>query len=510
MALILMVALDGESISVALPTIAERLNGSALEAFWAGTSFLLASLVFQPSYTALSHIFGRMPLIIVALTLFLAGVLIAALANNFTLLLVGRTIQGAGGGGIVCLAEIVVTDLVPMRQRAAWMGLFGSMWALGSVGGPVIGRAFAGANAWRWIFLINLPFIGFCYPMVLIFLRLNIFPESIRAKLGRVDWVESALFVASTTSFLIPLAGGGVMYPWSSWRVLVPLLLGVVGLVGFCLFEKFIALEPTFRLSIFDKRTAVLGYLGTFLHGTLVWTILYYQPLYYLAVKEYSPVIAGVAMFPSTFTVAPMSIVTGLAITKTSAYRWTLWVGWGFITLGMGLTILLDVDTNFPPWISINIVPGIGLGMLFPALQIHVQSATSNQDMAFAVGAFVFFRTFGKAVGVAMGGGIFQNTMIKKLQAYPRYASQAAELSKNAAALVQTIRKTPPGADKQDLQMAYTESIRVVYIVLTAIGAVGLASIYLVKSYDINVALKTEHGLQEKKKDPAVAIEEGH
>jgi MFS family permease len=150
--LTLMVALDGTSISVALPTIADKLDGSALEAFWAGTSFLLAATVFQPSFASLSHIFGRMPMIMVAVTLFLAGVLMAALANDFSLLLVGRTIQGIGGGALIALTEIVVTDLVPMRYRGQWMGILAGMWALGSVSGPIIGGAFAQADAWRWIF----------------------------------------------------------------------------------------------------------------------------------------------------------------------------------------------------------------------------------------------------------------------------------------------------------------------------------------------------------------------
>lgn len=271
--LTLMVALDGTSISIALPKIAEKLHGSALEAFWAGTSFLLASTVFQPTFASLSHIFGRMPIILIAVTLFLAGVLMAALSNDFTLMLVGRTWQGVGGGAIIALTEIIVTDLVPMRYRGQWMGILAGMWAIGSVSGPVIGGAFAQADAWRWIFWINLPFIGIGYVMVVLFLRLNVVPESIKAKLRRVDWIGSFVFVASTTSFLIPLTWGGIMYPWSHWRTLVPLILGAAGLIVFVLYERYVAVEPMIRLSVFRNRTAVLGYFGTLLHGIVVWTI---------------------------------------------------------------------------------------------------------------------------------------------------------------------------------------------------------------------------------------------
>jgi MFS family permease len=137
--LTLMVALDGTSISVALPIIAKKLNGTAIEAFWAGTSFLLCSTVFQPNYASFSHIFGRKPMVLTAITFFLIGVLVAALANNFTTLLIGRSLQGVGGGGIIAMTEIIVTDLVPLRYRGQWVGIIGGMWAIGSVTGPIIG-----------------------------------------------------------------------------------------------------------------------------------------------------------------------------------------------------------------------------------------------------------------------------------------------------------------------------------------------------------------------------------
>src|SRR5271156_6388755 len=121
--LTLMVALDGTSISVALPIIAKKLHGTAIEAFWAGTSFLLCSTVFQPNFASFSHIFGRKPMVITSIILFLIGSLIGALANNFTMLLVGRCIQGIGGGGVIALTEIVVTDLVPLRFRGQWFGV---------------------------------------------------------------------------------------------------------------------------------------------------------------------------------------------------------------------------------------------------------------------------------------------------------------------------------------------------------------------------------------------------
>lgn len=128
--------------------IAQKLRGTAIEAFWSGTSFLLCSTIFQPNFASFSHIFGRKPMILTGLVFFLVGALVSALAKNFATLLVGRSIQGIGGGGLIALTEIVVTDLVPLRLRGQWFGIISGMWALGSVSGPVIGGAFAQNASW--------------------------------------------------------------------------------------------------------------------------------------------------------------------------------------------------------------------------------------------------------------------------------------------------------------------------------------------------------------------------
>lgn len=205
------------------------------------------------------------------------------------------------------------------------------------------------------------------------------------------------------TSFLIPLTWGGIMYDWSSWRSLVPLIMGALGILGFCLYEKYVAIEPAIRLTIFRNRTANLAYFTTTLHGLILWCLLYYQPLYYEAVKGYTPIVAGVALFPATFTVAPMAVVTGIAITKTNSYIWMIRGGWTVATLGLGILILMDVGTSIPKFIFLNLVPGIGLGILFPALQFQLQAASTNEDMAWTVAMFTFFRSFGQALGVAIG-----------------------------------------------------------------------------------------------------------
>ncbi|KAI9812466.1 MAG: hypothetical protein M1827_004697 [Pycnora praestabilis] len=498
----LMAALDATSLSVALPIIATALKGTAIEAFWSGTSFLLTSTVFQPNMASFSHIFGRRPMIYLAITFFMVGAIISAVSHNFTVLLVGRSIQGIGAGGIISLTEIVVTDLVPLRLRGQWFGFISMMWALGSVCGPIVGGAFAQDVSWRWIFWINLPFIGIAYVMITLFLNLNFKTSPFLQQLKRVDWVGSVLFIASATGFLIPITWGGVIYSWSSWRTLVPLILSGLGLFGFVIYEVYVPAEPVIRLTIFNNRTAAITYVTTVIHGMVLWSLLYYLPLYYEAVKGLSPIVSGVALFPESFTVAPASIAVGIAITKTGRYRWAVWSGWFFAVLGCGLLCLMDVNTSTAGWIFLNLVAGLGTGILFPSMAFAIQaSVEKSDDIAFAVAMFSFFRAFGQTLGVAIAGTIFQNQIEKKLLSYPLLAARANEYSQDASGLVQVIRGMAEGSEeKLQLITSYADALKIVWAVMCGLAAVALVASLFIKGLSLDVALDTEQGFQHKNK----------
>lgn len=351
----------------------------------------------------------------------------------------------------------------------------------------------------RWIYYINFPFIGAGIVLLIFFFKLNFTPASLREQLRRIDYIGTVLFVGSTTAFLIPITWGGVMYDWDSWRTLVPLLVGVAGLAVFTVYEVWFAREPIIPKEIFATRTAVASYLGTVLHGLVLWCALYYFPLYFEAVKGYSPIISGIALFPDTFTVAPSAMVIGFLVTKTGRYRWALWLGWALSVLGMGLNCYIDVDTSIPAWIFLLIVGGLGLGILFPSMAFAIQASAEPAHLATAVAMFSFFRAFGQAIGVAIGGVIFQNQMRHNLESYPALAPLASEYSKDAAALVQIIKAMPASTDKQHLQQAYTDSLRIVWAVCCALIAVGGLASLLTKEYPLDQALTTDQGLASKK-----------
>ncbi|KAL4919045.1 major facilitator superfamily domain-containing protein [Aspergillus aurantiobrunneus] len=493
--LALMVSLDGTSISVALPEMASELGGSAMEAFWSGTSFLLCSTVFQPSTATLSDIFGRRPVVLASLAFFFVGALVAGIANDFTQILIGRCIQGVGGGGIAVLSEVVVTDLVPLRLRGNYYGILSAMYSLGSVLGPILGGGFSQNVTWRWIFYINFPFIGISVILIVFFFRLERPHGTLKSKLARIDYTGTTLFIGSTSSFLIPLTWGGVMYPWYSWRTLVPLIIGATGLVVFTVYTVR-ATNPMIPHSVFGNRSATIAFITSSLQGLILWGALYYLPLYYQAVREFGPILTGVALFPQTFTVAPSAIICGVLVTITGRYRWGLWVGWSLSILGLGLLCLLDPHTSTVAWIFLNLPSGLGLGFLTAAIVCTVQASATNKNLTVAVAMVVFFRAFGQAIGIAVGGVIFQNRMRHELLTYPDLSGRAEEWSQDAAALVTTIRGMDDGLRKEQLKQAYADSLRIIWAFMAGISGVGLALSVLVKKYDLNRALRTEQGVR--------------
>lgn len=228
-------------------------------------------------------------------------------------------------------------------------------------------------------------------------------------------------------------------------------------------------------------------------------SVLYYLPFYFEVAKDMSPTMAGVGLFPQTFTVAPTSVIVGVVIAKTGKYRWSVWSGWVLTTTGMGLMVLLTRNTSTVEWIFLNLVSGTGIGMLYSGMSFSIQAAASNADLPFAAAMFSFFRAFGQMLGVAIGGVIFQNEMTKKLQVYPELAPMAKTYSSDASAMVQIIKNMSASEDlaKTHLIQAYVDSLRVLWIVMCTFAGLSLIlSILWVKEHSLERELETDQGFR--------------
>lgn len=207
----------------------------------------------------------------------------------------------------------------------------------------------------------------------------------------------------------------------------------------------------------------------------------------------------GISTNPCS-TVAPASIAVGIAVSITGRFRWALWSGWALTLIGMGLMVLLDVHTSTVGWVFICLVGGLGTGILFPAMAFSIQAAASDEDTAYAVSLYSFFRAFGQAFGVAIGGVIFQNALRSKLQGVPGLSELAGEYSKDSVAMVQLIKAMPVGAPgREDLMESYAEALKVVWMAMIGFAAAGLVTSFLTEGLSLDRELNTEHGLKEKK-----------
>lgn len=359
---------------------------------------------------------GRRPCLFACTAFLAAGSIVCARARTYSVLIAGRTVQGVGGGGILGLTYVVITDLVPLRARPKFVAMLNALTALGSVTGPILGGACAVTGNWPWIFWLNLPICVVSAVGLAFFLRLQGQQARMVDQLRELDWLGSALFIAVFTTFLVPVTWGGLQFPWGSWQTLVPLLLGAAGLVCVALHQRYLAPRPFVPRQIFaNSRSVAILLFGSFSNGLILFSIVYYVPEYFLGVKGYSSLVAGAATLPTTLAAIPCAVGTGIGMAKTGRYRWALRSGWAVAVIGLGVLIVQDINTPVAGWVFINLASAVGTGMLLPAISIALQASVPQDHVAMSTTLVLFFRSFGKTVGVAMGNPILDNVLRTQL-----------------------------------------------------------------------------------------------
>jgi hypothetical protein len=350
---------------------------------------------------------------------------------------------------------------------------------------------------------LNLPVVGLGLLGVGFFLRLTRPRDGALARLLRLDYLGSALFVASVTSFLVAVTLGGTQFAWASWRTLVPLCLGAGGMAGVTVYERYGTARPFIPIYIFRNYSTTAVYGGSFAHGLLLYSLVYYMPEYFQAVQGYSALMAGVAALAQTVAVVPCAISVGVVVDKTGRYRWAVWAGWLLSTLGCGLLILLGVDTSVPAWIFLAAVSGLGMGILFPAIALALQSSVPPADAAMAATLVLFFRSFGQAVGVAIGSSILDNHMQVEL-ARPDIASLLPPGFANlgAVALVSRIKALPADSPLAlALKGALVRTFQVIWSTMCGLSGVTMLSQITIKEYGMDQEHVTEHRFQREQHD---------
>ncbi|KAI9830146.1 MAG: COP9 signalosome complex subunit 1 [Sarea resinae] len=506
---VFLAALDTSIISTALPTIARDLNSEKLYV-WTINSYLLASSAVEPQFGQAANIFGRRVLMILAVLLFALGSGLSGGASSTAMMIAGRTLQGVGGGGINTMAEIIVCDLVSLRERGKYVGLIGAVWAVAAVVGPVVGGAFSQHVTWRWVFYINLPLVGVSLALLIPFLQLRYKREgSIRDRLARIDFLGNTILVLSVIAILLALTWGGTEHPWASWRTIVPLVLGAVGLAAFLFYESTpFCKEPTMPMRLFSNRTSSAAFLMSFIHGMLLYWSCYFLPVYFQAIKDASPTRSGVMLFPIATVTAPFGVMAGILITVTGHYRVFHFVGFGLMTIGLGLFTLLDVQSSTGYWVGFQIIFGAGTGLVFTSCLPTILAALPESEVATATATWTFLRSFGSVWGVAIPSAIF-NTRVNTLVSRVSSGSVRAALVDGGAyehataAYIRTFDADP--ALKSTVMGIYVDALKTVWQASIAFAGVGFLIALLVKQLKLREELNTEFGLEVKEDDGSSA-----
>lgn len=500
-----LVALDTAIISTALPTIAADLNSQELYV-WTVNSYLLASTAVLPLFGQLANIFGRKSTTIASVLLFMLGSGIAAGATSSAMLIGGRSVQGIGGGGIQALAEIILCDIVSLRERGTYGGMLGAVWAIGSVVGPIIGGAFADFD-WRWIFWINLPLCGLSLALILPFMNLRYRPQgSFMSRLARVDFIGNALLVLAVTSILLALAWAGSKYSWSSWHILVPLLLGFVGLLAFPVYECAPwVVDQTTPVRLFSNRTSATAYALSFLDSMLLYYVVYFLPVYFQAVLGASPRRSGIMVLPLATITAPAGVVAGILVTVTGKYRTANFLGFALMAVGCGLLTLLDAESTTGDWVGFQLVFGAGCGVAYTTTLPAILASLPESDVATATAMWGFARSFGAVWGIAVPSAIF-NSRMTSLSEELLTGSLATSIrplllnggayERGTSSFIDMLRARFPRSIVQLVTRAYVESLQTVWYVSIAFPLLGFLASFLVRSLVLREELNTEYGMQ--------------
>ncbi|GGO36271.1 MDR family MFS transporter [Deinococcus humi] len=431
MVVFLLSALDQTIVSTAMPRIIEQLKGLEYYA-WVTTAYLLASTVMVPIYGKLSDLFGRKPILVIGIGLFLLGSVLCGMAGEpfmgnlfgggMIQLIVFRALQGLGGAALFTSAFAIIADMFPPAERAKFGGLFGAVFGLSSVLGPVIGGFLTDHGSvsllgyfiegWRWVFYVNLP-LG----AVALFMILAKMPSLSHKATGRIDYLGAVLIVATTLPLLLALTWGGTTYPWDSARIVSLFAFSAVSLVLFILAERNNP-DAILPLGLFRNRTFSISNLASFVINMAFIGIVMFLPLFMQTVQGVSATNSGLAMLPLMAGLMLSSITAGNLVARSGNYKPFLLGGTVILIAGVFFLTQISVGTTRLDLGWRMFIVGLGLGPAMSLFNIAIQNAVPMHQLGVATSSSQFFRQIGSTIGAAIFGTLLLNNLHTEL---PRY-----------------------------------------------------------------------------------------
>jgi EmrB/QacA subfamily drug resistance transporter len=498
-------ALDQMIVSTAIRTIGDDLNGLSVQA-WVTTAFLITSTISTPLYGKLSDIYGRKPLFLFAISLFITGSALCGLSTSMYMLAAFRAVQGIGAGGLMSMALAIIGDIIPPRERARYQGYFMAVFATSSVLGPVVGGFLAGqasilgVTGWRWIFYVNVP-IGILALAVVT----RVLHVDHRRREHRIDWWGAVALVVGLVPLLI-VAEQGRTWGWGSPGAFACYVVGVFGLIAFLRVEQQMGDDALLPLRLFGNSVFAVGSAQSFVIGIGMFGGMASIPLYLQIVKGASPTKAGLLILPMVAGIMSASILAGQTTSRTGRYKKFPIIGSALLVIGLLLMSRVGADTGLVQTDLYMVIFGAGLGMNMQTVVLAMQNAVPPKDMGVTTAATTFFRQVGGTLGTAIFLSILFSSAGTHIKTAYAKAAKTPEFIRSAAAHRDQAAQLGHGGNLNDTSflksfdatlahpylVGFSQAMDIVFLV----GAGALVFAFVLSLFLKEVPLRTQSGLE--------------
>ena len=467
-------SLDQTIVSTALPTIVGDLGGVD-HMQWVTTAYVLASTIMMPIYGKLGDLWGRKYLFIAALAVFVCGSTVCALAPSMDGLVAGRAVAGLGGGGLIILAQAIIADVIPPRQRGKYMGIMGAVYAVSTVVGPLLGGWFVEVTGWRWLFAFEIPLALLAIAAAAAFL---VKPQR-SARRVPVDVAGMTTMAVAVSSLVLATAWGGTLYPWVSWQILGLFALSVACGVAFVLVERKAA-EPIVPMTLFKNRNFVICTLtGLFIMLGMMGTVSY-LPTFLQIVDGLSPETAGLMTTPMMAGVLVTSIATGFLATKTGRYKWMPIASCAVAAVGLVLLSTITPSTTLLMLGLFQFILGFGIGLGQQIIVLVVQNEFPHAIVGTATAANNYFREIGSPLGASLVGALFTGRLTANI-ARMVPASDHVNVDSITPAFVDSLH----GAERELVAQAYSDALAPIFLYVVPLLVAGFVLMLFLKEHPL-------------------------
>lgn len=464
-------AIEATIVSTAMPVIVGDLGGFSLYS-WVFSSYLLMNAVTVLIYGKLSDLFGRKPILIIGIIIFLIGSILCGFAQSMKMLIIFRLIQGFGAGAVMPIATTIVGDIYTKEERAKIQGYLSSVWGISAIMGPAVGGILVEYVSWHYVFWINIPLGILAIIGIAKFLH-----ENIEKKKPQIDYIGAFLLTVSISSLMIVLVEGGVNWAWSSPKAISLIGISLLAFLLFVIQEKRTP-EPMMPFSIWKERSILIANLASLTTGVILIGISSFLPAFVQGVMERSPIVAG-------FTLTTMSI--GWPLASWSAGRLLLKIGFRSTSIIGGLSLILGciVFSTLSPeagplWAACgSFLVGVGMGLTLTTFIVSIQSTVSWHQRGIATAANMFMRNLGNTIGAALLGGILNNRIMFYFKEKGQGAAEDLTIDSTNILLNEEERNKLAGGVKALLQDGLTFSLQSVYYTVLIFAVVSFVLIML-------------------------------